>query len=43
LFTYKKISGNGVTAALLKRNGLQVISEKQLTENFDEIIGFIFN
>jgi uncharacterized protein YbbK (DUF523 family) len=27
-FIGKKIAGNGVTAALLKRNGLQVISEK---------------
>lgn len=32
------IAGNGVTAALLKRNGLQVISEKQFSDNFDEII-----
>lgn len=32
------IAGNGVTAALLKRNGLQVISEKQFSDNLDEII-----
>ncbi|RUL50934.1 DUF523 domain-containing protein [Lysinibacillus antri] len=37
-FIGEKIAGNGVTAALLKRNGLQVISEKQITNNFDEII-----
>jgi len=37
-FIGKKIAGNGVTAALLKRNGLQVISEKQFSDNFDEII-----
>lgn len=32
------MAGNGVTAALLKRNGLQVISEKQFSDNLDEII-----
>lgn len=37
-FIGEKIAGNGVTAALLKRNGLQVISEKQFSDNFDEII-----
>jgi uncharacterized protein YbbK (DUF523 family) len=35
-FIGEKIAGNGVTAALLKRNGLQVISEKQLTNDIDE-------
>jgi uncharacterized protein YbbK (DUF523 family) len=29
-FISKKIVGNGVTTALLKRNGIQVISEEQL-------------
>ncbi|MEC1525635.1 DUF523 domain-containing protein [Neobacillus niacini] len=33
-FKGKKIVGNGVTSALLKRNGLQVISEEQFVENF---------
>lgn len=37
-FIGEKIAGNGVTAALLKRNGLQVISEKQFSDNFGEII-----
>lgn len=32
-FKGEKIVGNGVTSALLKRNGFQVISEKQLAEN----------
>jgi uncharacterized protein YbbK (DUF523 family) len=32
-FKGKKIIGNGVTTALLKRNGLQVISEKQFSDN----------
>jgi uncharacterized protein YbbK (DUF523 family) len=32
-FKGKKIFGNGVTTALLKRNGLQVISEKQFSDN----------
>jgi uncharacterized protein YbbK (DUF523 family) len=35
-FIGEKIAGNGVTAALLKRNGLQVISEKQFSNDFDE-------
>lgn len=33
-FIGKKIAGNGVTAALLKRKGLQVISERQFSEIF---------
>lgn len=33
-FKGKKIVGNGVTSALLKRNGLQVISEEQFVANF---------
>jgi uncharacterized protein YbbK (DUF523 family) len=37
-FIGEKIAGNGVTAALLKRNGLQVISDKQFADNFVEII-----
>ena len=37
-FIGEKIAGNGVTAALLKRNGLQVISEKQFAVNFGEVI-----
>jgi uncharacterized protein YbbK (DUF523 family) len=32
-FMSKKIVGNGVTSALLKRNGLRVISEEKLAEN----------
>jgi uncharacterized protein YbbK (DUF523 family) len=32
-FKSKKIVGNGVTTALLKRNGLQVISEEQFSNN----------
>ncbi|MDP4553500.1 DUF523 domain-containing protein [Alkalihalobacillus macyae] len=32
-FTGKRVWGNGVTAALLKRNGLRVISEKQFAED----------
>ncbi|MDQ1143804.1 uncharacterized protein YbbK (DUF523 family) [Bacillus sp. SORGH_AS 510] len=31
-FTGKKMTGMGVTTALLKRNGLKVISEEQLAE-----------
>ncbi|WP_100406949.1 DUF523 domain-containing protein [Bacillus solitudinis] len=31
-FMSKKIVGNGVTSALLKRNGLHVISEEQFTK-----------
>lgn len=34
-FMGKKIVGNGVTSALLKRNGLRVISEDQFTETID--------
>ncbi|MFI2128690.1 DUF523 domain-containing protein [Lysinibacillus fusiformis] len=37
-FVGEKIVGNGVTTALLKRNGLRVISEEQLADYFDEII-----
>ena len=37
-FIGKKIAGNGVTAALLKRNGVQVISDKQFVDGIDEII-----
>jgi uncharacterized protein YbbK (DUF523 family) len=37
-FIGKKIVGNGVTTALLKRNGLRVISEGQFSDNLDEII-----
>ncbi|MCL6572718.1 MAG: DUF523 domain-containing protein [Bacillus sp. (in: Bacteria)] len=33
-FSGKKIVGMGVTSALLKRNGLQVISEEQLTKDY---------
>ncbi|MFD1781693.1 DUF523 domain-containing protein [Fredinandcohnia salidurans] len=33
-FKGKKVVGNGVTSALLKRNGLQVISEEQFVESF---------
>ncbi|MFC0559117.1 DUF523 domain-containing protein [Halalkalibacter alkalisediminis] len=33
-FKGKKMIGNGVTTALLKRNGLQVISEEQLADQF---------
>ncbi|WHY71013.1 DUF523 domain-containing protein [Fictibacillus enclensis] len=33
-FKGNKIVGNGVTSALLKRNGLQVISEEQFIDNF---------
>lgn len=32
-FSGEKIVGNGVTSALLKRNGFQVISEEQMVEN----------
>ncbi|HHY74693.1 MAG TPA: DUF523 domain-containing protein [Bacillus bacterium] len=32
-FSGKKIAGNGVAAALLKRNGIQVISEQEFAEN----------
>ncbi len=37
-FIGKKIAGNGVTTALLLRNGIRVISEEQFADNFDEII-----
>ncbi|WP_432356035.1 DUF523 domain-containing protein [Sporosarcina sp. A2] len=37
-FLGEKVAGNGVTTALLRRNGLQVISEEQFADNFDEII-----
>jgi uncharacterized protein YbbK (DUF523 family) len=37
-FRGKKMVGNGVTTALLKRNGLRVISEENLTDFLDEII-----
>ncbi|NLY79357.1 MAG: DUF523 domain-containing protein [Lysinibacillus sp.] len=33
-FKGEKVAGNGVTAALLKRNGFQVISEEQFVETF---------
>jgi uncharacterized protein YbbK (DUF523 family) len=36
-FIGERIAGNGVTAALLLRNGIRVISEKQFADNFDEI------
>ncbi|MEH7336920.1 DUF523 domain-containing protein [Neobacillus drentensis] len=36
-FKAKKVVGNGVTTALLKRNGLRVISEEKLTDILDEI------
>lgn len=32
-FVGQKVAGNGVTSALLKRNGLQVISEEQFMES----------
>jgi uncharacterized protein YbbK (DUF523 family) len=32
-FTGERVGGNGVTSALLKRNGLRVISEKQFAED----------
>jgi uncharacterized protein YbbK (DUF523 family) len=35
-FKGEKIAGNGVTTALLKRNGLRVISEEQFADNFDK-------
>lgn len=37
-FKAKKVVGNGVTTALLKRNGLRVISEEKLTNILDEIL-----
>lgn len=36
-FSGKKTVGNGVTSALLKRNGFTVISEKHLSEYLDGI------
>ncbi|WP_449536363.1 DUF523 domain-containing protein [Ferdinandcohnia sp. Marseille-Q9671] len=36
-FKGKKIVGNGVTSSLLKRNGLQVISEEQFVESSFEL------
>ncbi|RFU71718.1 DUF523 domain-containing protein [Peribacillus saganii] len=35
-FLGKKMSGNGVTSALLKRNGIRVVSEEGLTDLFPE-------
>jgi uncharacterized protein YbbK (DUF523 family) len=35
-FSGTKVSGDGVTSALLKRNGIQVISEVQFAENPDK-------
>ena len=32
-FKGKKIIGNGVTTALLNRNGIQVLSEQQFSDN----------
>jgi uncharacterized protein YbbK (DUF523 family) len=37
-FIGEKIAGNGVTTALLLRNGIRVISEEQFADNFEEII-----
>ncbi|MEH7351822.1 DUF523 domain-containing protein [Gottfriedia acidiceleris] len=37
-FKAKKIVGNGVTTALLKRHGLRVISEEKLNDILDEIL-----
>lgn len=37
-FKGETIVGDGVTTALLKRNGLKVISEEQLSDIMDEII-----
>ena len=37
-FIGEKKAGNGVTAALLIRNGLQVMSEKQFSDHFEEIL-----
>ncbi|MEC1759799.1 2-thiouracil desulfurase family protein [Schinkia azotoformans] len=33
-FSGEKIAGNGVTSALLKRNGIQVMSEEQFVNSF---------
>ncbi|UII57084.1 DUF523 domain-containing protein [Cytobacillus spongiae] len=35
-FNGRKVAGNGVTAALFKKNGIKVISEKQLQQLFLE-------
>ncbi|GAB2571386.1 2-thiouracil desulfurase family protein [Gracilibacillus alcaliphilus] len=37
-FSGTKIAGNGVTAALLLRNGVQVLSEEQFLNHVDDII-----
>jgi len=37
-FKGKKIVGNGVTTALLKRNGIQVVSEERISEFLQEKI-----
>ncbi|WP_361920412.1 DUF523 domain-containing protein [Streptomyces sp. NPDC046876] len=37
-FIGEKVAGNGITTALLRRNGLQVLSEEQFADNFDGII-----
>ncbi|MGE8207624.1 DUF523 domain-containing protein [Heyndrickxia sp. NPDC080065] len=37
-FKGKKIVGNGVTSALLKRNGIQVISEEQFVEQTVDLL-----
>ncbi len=37
IFVGKKIVGNGVTTALLIRNGLRVISEENLTNFLDDL------
>lgn len=37
-FNGRKIAGNGVTAALLKRNGFKVISDEQFAANIHEYI-----
>ncbi|GGL61814.1 DUF523 domain-containing protein [Sporolactobacillus putidus] len=37
-FKGKKIKGNGVTAALLGRNGIKVISEERLAEGLNKLI-----
>ncbi|MGN7403725.1 DUF523 domain-containing protein, partial [Cytobacillus praedii] len=35
-FKGKKIVGNGVTTALLERNGIQVVSEERITDFLEE-------
>ncbi|MNV99139.1 hypothetical protein D3C71_1944640 [compost metagenome] len=37
-FTGVKIAGEGVTAALLRRNGIRVISEQELPERLEELL-----